>query len=479
MKLYILASGKDAKGALLEHLTKTILESLGYEYVATNVIASGGDEIDVFGKRVFQSVNGVIEYPLVCECKAHEAPINMNDWEKFMGKVYMQRKKNSLTQGLMIALSGANGNVKGNYEQSNYDEVTLLQGTDLIQPLMKTFALEEESVAREEVFHLTNQTVVSVDLVLFDKEIYWLFAFANGEYSLFDKKYQSLSPDLEAKLLPLLAQHSQYETAQYKNVRHEFDLVRRRSYVEKVICWHLMKGKMTYREAINDVVNMTMGGVIPDVKDVEEVMPTIPFANVDAANQTATLKDDDEIDYLVFYRYLLNGQLPLPVFLYDDYYQRHIDEALLEKIQQLHHGLTLTEQDQQDCLFILRHSPSALSYALMPNTTLHAAVGIGNSNENNDAQNYFKGELLTHLEADTNVNGSAMSVDKLGLRDFNKTLSVGLVDKDGEKCEISAKKRIFAVQMSTENIELFQAFGDFDRDYEEIKSEFFPKKTSD
>lgn len=471
MKLYILASGKDAKGTQLEYLTKIILESLGYEYVATNVIASGGDEIDVFGKRVFQSVNGLMVYPLVCECKAHEAPINMNDWEKFMGKVYMQRKKNSLTQGLMIALSGANGNVKGNYEQSNYDEVTLLQGTDLIQPLMKTFALEEESIAREEVSHLTNQTVVSVDLVLFEKEIYWLFAFANGEYSLFDKKYQSLSPDLEAKFLPLLAQHSQFETSKYKNVRHEFDLVRRRSYVEKVICWHLMKGKMNFQDAINDVVYMTGANIIPDLKDVEEVMPTIPFANVDAASQTATLKNDDEIDYLVFYRYLLNGPLPLPIFLYDDYYQRHIDIALLEKIQHLHHGLTLAEEDKQDCLFILRHSPSALFYALMPNKMLKAAVIIGKSGENNVAINHFKGELLAHLEADTNVNGSKVTFDILGLRDFNKTLSVSLVDKDGEKREISAEKRIFVVQTSQDNIDFFQAFGDFDKEYEEIKKE--------
>ena len=479
MKLYILASGKDAKGTLLEYLTKTILESLGYEYVATNVIASGGDEIDVFGKRVFQSVNGVMEYPLVCECKAHEAPITMNDWEKFMGKVYMQRRKNSFTQGLMIALSGANGNVKGNYEQSHYDEVKLIQGADLIQPLMKTFSLEEESIAREKVSHLTNQTVVSVDLVLFEKEIYWLFSFANGEYSLFDKKYQSLSSDQETKILPLLSQHSQHETSKYKNVRREFDLIWRRLYVEKVICWHLMKGKMTYREAINDVVNMTMGGVIPDMKDVEEVMPTISFAKVDAANQTATLKNDDEIDYLVFYRYLLNGQLPLPVFLYDDYYQRHIDAALLEKIRQLHHGLNLTEQDQQDCLFILRHSPSALFYALMPNKMLQAAVAIGSSNKNNAARNHFMGELLLHLEYDINKKGSAMSFDKLGLRDFNKSFSVSLVDKDGKKREIRAKKRIFVVQTGNDNLEYCNAVDDFDKEYEEIRKEFAPQNTSD
>ena len=113
MKLYILATGKDAKGTQLEYLTKTILESLGYEYVATNVVGAGGDEIDVMAKMVIPSIGGSQEFPLICECKAHEGPININDWDKFLGKVFKHQKADPQTRGLMIALSDANGNVKG------------------------------------------------------------------------------------------------------------------------------------------------------------------------------------------------------------------------------------------------------------------------------------------------------------------------------------------------------------------------------
>lgn len=99
MKLYILASGKDEKGTQLESLVKIILLSMGYEYVSTNHISAGGDEIDVYAKKVIQSVGKVLEYPLVCECKAHESPIKMDDWLKFQGKVHKQKSKNNFTQG--------------------------------------------------------------------------------------------------------------------------------------------------------------------------------------------------------------------------------------------------------------------------------------------------------------------------------------------------------------------------------------------
>lgn len=470
MKLYILASGKDKKGTQLEYLTKIILESLGYEYVSTNHISVGGDEIDVYAKRVFQSVGKMIEYPLVCECKAHEAPITMNDWLKFQGKVHKQKNNNSATQGLMIALSDANGNVKGDYEQTKYDDIQLIQGNDLIQPLSKAFSLETEDIAREEVFHLTNKTVISVDLVLFEKEIYWLFTFANNEYSIFDKNYKSLPSQTEQSLIPLIEKYTPLPAFSYRNVYKEFDLIRRRAYVTAVISWHLMKGKMTFQDAIFDVVNMTRAGIVPEMKDVEDVMQTIPFANVDVQNQTATLKKDEEIDYIKFYQFLLAGPTPIPLFLYEDYYKEHIDDELLEKILKIQHNLTLSVDDKKSCLFILRHSPSALLYAMMPDKMLKAAMMIDSEEEKSKACDYFMGKLLSHLETDVNGNMSEMTFEKLGLRDFNKSVTVGLVDYEGEKHKINTNERLFVKLLPEENnnIAYFRAFGNFDKEYSEV-----------
>lgn len=470
MRLYILASGKDEKGTQLEYLTKTILESLGYEYVSTNHISAGGDEIDVYAKRVIQSIGKVIEYPLVCECKAHEAPIKMDDWLKFQGKVHKQKSKNAATQGLMIALSDANGNVKGDYEQTKYDDIQLIQGNDLIQPLSNAFSLESEDIAREEVSHLTNKTVISVDLVLFEKEIYWLFTFANSEYSLFDKNYKSLPPQTEQSLIPLIEKYALLPAFSYRNVYWDLNLIRRRAYVTVVISWHLMKGKMAFQDAISDVVYMTRGGIVPEMKDVEEVMLTIPFANVDVKNRTATLMRDEEMDFLLFYHYLFAVPNDLPIFLYEDYYQKHIDADLLEKILLIQNNLILSEEDKQSCLFILRHSPSALFYAMMPDEIIKAGTIIDNEKTTSKVRDYFLGKLLSHMEADVNRKKPFMSFEELGLRDFNKSQTISLEDSNGEKLRITTKERIFVKPSSEDSnsLDYFRAFDDFDKDYSEL-----------
>lgn len=466
MKLYILASGKDEKGTQLEYLTKTILESLGYEYVENNVVGAGGDEIDVYARRSASTNSDA----LICECKAHESLININDWDKFLGKVFKHQKTNQSTQGLMIALSGANGNVKGDILEKQYKDVRLLCGNDLIQPLSKVFHLESEDIAREEISHLTNQTVVSVDLVLFEKEIYWLFTFANNEYSVFDKNYKSLLSQTEQRLIPLIEKYTPLPAYSYKNVYQEFDFVRRRAYVITAISWHLMKGEMTFKDAIYDVVNMTGAGIVPEMKDVEDVMQTIPFANVDFQNQTATLKSDEEIDYLVFYHYLLDSPVPISWLLYDDYYRLHIDDNLLEKILKIQHDLKLSDEDKQSCLFILRHSPSALLYAMRPDTILKGAIIIDDVNKKSKARDYFMGKLLSYLEADVNGSMSDMTFEKLGLRDFNKSQTVCLEDCVGEKRRITTKERIFVKPSGKEDssFNYFQAFDDFDKDYSEL-----------
>lgn len=468
MKLYILATGKDAKGTQLEYLTKTMLESLGYEYVATNVIEAGGDEIDVLAKRMIPTLGKTQEYPLVCECKAHERPITMDDWLKFQGKVHKQQRLNDKTQGLMIVLNEANGNVKGDYTQTNYNDIQLIQGNELIEPLSKTFHLEPVNVAREEISHLTNQTVVSIDLILYEKEIYWLFSFANGEFSIFDKNYKSLQPDIEKNVIPLLEKTTPFLSTSYKNVRKEFELLRRRDLVKVVICWHLMKGEMTFQDAISDVVNLTKGGIIPEMKDVEEVVTTIPFAQVDSEARILKLRSEDEIDYVVFYNYLLNGPV-IPPLLFDEYYQQHIDDDLLDKILNIQHGLKLTDEDRQSSLFLLRHSLSALRYALQPDPMLKGNVYLDQMKGSQNARNHFMEQMLSFLEADMNGDLCFIAVEKLGLRDMKKSITMSLVSKGGDKCEVSTRKRVFMLPTNDNRWALVQATDSFEGEYNSEK----------
>ena len=51
MKIILLEQNKDKKGALLETIVKVLLSSYGYEYVATNEICTGGNEIDIVDEK--------------------------------------------------------------------------------------------------------------------------------------------------------------------------------------------------------------------------------------------------------------------------------------------------------------------------------------------------------------------------------------------------------------------------------------------
>ena len=59
----------------------------------THEIGSGGNEIDVVAEKHMTNFGVSKTYPLICECKAHENPVNMNDWLKFLGKVYKEKGK--------------------------------------------------------------------------------------------------------------------------------------------------------------------------------------------------------------------------------------------------------------------------------------------------------------------------------------------------------------------------------------------------
>jgi len=95
MKLYIIGDNHDDKGKQLEELTAAILKECGYEYVCLNTIEAGGSEIDVKAKLVYDIAGTQKEIPVICECKAKNDTITINDGLKFVGKVSIARMNNA------------------------------------------------------------------------------------------------------------------------------------------------------------------------------------------------------------------------------------------------------------------------------------------------------------------------------------------------------------------------------------------------
>ncbi len=90
MKLYILGNTPKEKGGQLESLARLLLEKREFTNLVVNDISSGGHEIDVRGDRVVASLDQQQVYRVICECKARKSPVDMTDWLKFLGKVYVQ-----------------------------------------------------------------------------------------------------------------------------------------------------------------------------------------------------------------------------------------------------------------------------------------------------------------------------------------------------------------------------------------------------
>lgn len=104
MKLYILGKNTDDKGSQLEDLTRDILASQGYENIVANTVYSGGSEIDVAASYKKQVGIKNMDFPVICECKAHDKAIVMTDWLKFIGKLYNNKSLIKLLIRLLLLL---------------------------------------------------------------------------------------------------------------------------------------------------------------------------------------------------------------------------------------------------------------------------------------------------------------------------------------------------------------------------------------
>lgn len=466
MRLYILASENKTKGVQLEKLTQKILEHCGYDYVNTNIVGAGGDEIDVTAKFVSPLPGGESVFRVICECKAHERPITIDDWDKFLGKIF-KNDNNGLAIGLMIALSDANGNVKGDIDEHQdiyKNKIRLITGEGVIESLSKAYCLDKIDVAKKEIRQLTTDTVTNLDLVLYKEEIYWFFSFANDTFSILDKKYNSISAQLENEMLPLLSEKSQFQTTQYRNIRNEKDIVLRRNIVKIVSSWNLMHGVCSYNDLISAVAYFSRDHIVPNEKDIEEGLAELQYVYIDTTTKEVKLKDSNEIDYAAFYKNLFAGQV-VPAYLYHDYYKEHIDYALLDKICSIQYGLKLNEDERRKCLFLLKNSPSALCYALDKDPLLKN-VELGYADVVQSAKNHFVETLLFYFENDCKSNADNFVFEKLGVRDFQRNITVNVVDNLGIETTINAKKRLCYVRIQGfENGMVMNVFDNFEGVY--------------
>jgi hypothetical protein len=241
VELFILGQNNTDKGHQLERLTKYLLEKEGYTEIVVNERGSGGQEIDVRAE-IRISILGVEQsYRVICECKAHKTPIDITDWLKFLGKIFVEeiRLKRQIN-GCFIALSGVNGAVSGNHDILKRERpgIELVTGDALIHLLMKAFDIIPPAEVISRVCSRTLRQFTRLSLCYYEQRIYWLIEFDGQKYSLLSGQGTILGANNSSAVQALLS--SNIAVGEFIDLQAEAEALRRARGAEKVVLTALM-----------------------------------------------------------------------------------------------------------------------------------------------------------------------------------------------------------------------------------------------
>lgn len=436
MKLYILGENKDDKGTQLEQLTCKLLEFQGYRNVVTNVQVSGASELDVTAEK--KEITGVREIitPVICECKAHEKPIVMTDWLKFIGKLHIERKKNPRTIGLMLALSGANGAVIGSATKDFQDDpsIQLIANDDLVKLISDIFHLPEPNVVKDRLATLPIPPVADISLVYYHSTIWWIVGFSEGKYTICHADTKPASAEEVQELLAMLPSYSVYLACDFVDVWNSVETIIQLRQIEKLILLQLIK---TESQAINAIVSNIKNVVSGENIDEPLVIKAIQgssYLQYNDSDKIVALKAIDDINFADFYRYLLSDSCPIEA-LSTQFYKDHINESLLEQIWQIQGGFKIPDDQVEKFLSVIRCSPGALLYSLCPDKFLEGAKHI---QEDEGMRNLYISHFWSSIQKafiedyHNSVLGSFYYNDKKMLDiQISTSLNVHILEKEG------------------------------------------------
>ncbi len=362
MKVFVYGNTTDDKGTQLEVLTGAILKNMGYS-VVRNEVKSGGNELDVVATKK-EPIGGDVS--LICECKSRNDLISMNDWLKFIGKIYLEQRKNQMTHGLMIALSGANGNVLGSYRDIKVDNfITLITNEDLLGYINSIHQMIPEQKVVGMIKQYSRKEVVDTNIIYYDNCFYWYISFPNGEYTILKDDLSNVDDDNLNSFKGLI--ESQTDSRLYIDVKKEQEAIQRRSFIRSLVLSYTLDEVHTLDE-ITEWINNVRDDFKVNYSEVKEGVDFIPYL-MTAEDNKVSVVDEIDIDFIEFYRFILHDTVSIKVMA-TNFYKNHINEKLLAQIRLLQKNIQIPEENVEECLFLMKHSPSALAYSIYEDQAL-------------------------------------------------------------------------------------------------------------
>lgn len=358
-KLIVLGDTNDDKGKQLEELTEFLLSRDGCHDIKRNPEYDISGELDLTAKK--SSENGEV-IQIICECKAYagKKKVNIEDWLKFLGKYYGELQKDSSTHGVFISLSGVNGRVEGAITALLQQQVPIevWTGDKLFALVQNNFSLISETVARQIIMQYTNRVIHEISIAYYDKEVYWIIFFKDCytllacDGKVLDESYNGFIKNAAAKIkLP------------YINLIDENAGIWNRILINRVVLLVILSSKERALSLDELMTALNELGIdIAGPTTLEEIIRDNPFVTEEDAKYH--FKIDSKPQLLDFYRFNLQYEFrPLNIML-TDFYQNSIDKEFLAEVCTFQSGIMIPDEYQDDCLFILKRSPSALLYAV-------------------------------------------------------------------------------------------------------------------
>ena len=373
--MIIFGENKDDKGTQLENLTRSILSSMGYTKIVKNDVRSGGEEIDVRAEYEFQDVGGRQTFRLICECKAHREPIDMSDWLKFLGKVLSEEiRQNQPIYACFIALGGVNGNVEGHYDdiKGQKSSITLVNGEVLLKRVSDIYNLCNLETIVNSVRRFTQRQIRSVEIAYYDERVFWVIIFEKDIYTFLNANSELIERELTETLKDLAK--SGLPAMTYIDLREEAEAHIRAIRARKAVLSELMlsNGLISYSTLLANNQDFSEA----EIRHIIKVFVDQKTLTQSEDRTQLSLFDENTENFYgllaEMYRFLLAGEMTIPVIraLGSSYHTKHMNEQMVAEIQKIQGNMPLSNEGVQKICLLIRWSPTALAWALHPDSMI-------------------------------------------------------------------------------------------------------------
>lgn len=386
--LTVLGLTPQDRGSQLEILTLKILRDKGYQNIRTRHISTGGAEIDVLAEKSREGTLGQHQPIVICECKAHEAPISTTDWLKFIGKIYCERQKyTNNVYGELIALNGVNGNVAGSArELAEHDaSITVIEGDQLSRELVRTFGLPSLKEITSRIQDITSTPITSANLIFHDPYAAWLVVLGNDTYTVIGPGCEELTTATVDNIDALISER--FGNITRLDIKQEIE---QSTQMKNAELWLLSSLVVANGNATLD--SLAKIGDKPNeasLRDAARRLQNLGLIRYNEASGSAELIADphNPSTYSNVIRQLASyGHFYIHV-IDSDWWNNQCTSEIRNEISRIQHGLPIFDETWESLEQIMKWSPSAFASVLHPQRLIvyHRANQPGSNNPSTDA----------------------------------------------------------------------------------------------